>query len=264
MVIGDEAHTFKANSLQKLMNKCTKAWMRVGTTGTVGGEGVNRLLLEACFGPIYKVISTKELMDSDTLSKMSIQILTLKYSEEEKKSLGKLKYQDEVAFLTQCEKRNDFIKDLALAAQGNTLILFNYVKNHGEPLFRLIEKAAGDKRKVFFISGSVKTDDRERIRKILEKEKNAIIVATAALMSTGTNIPTLTNLIFAAPTKSQIRVLQSIGRTLRKSEHPAVIFDIVDDLRYKTRINYTYKHGIERMKVYNAERFDYKTKTIAL
>jgi superfamily II DNA or RNA helicase len=264
-IIGDEAHTFKAKSLTTIMNRLIHAEMRIGTTGTLDGGQVNELTLIGNFGPVYKVTTTQTLIDSDTLADLKIQSLVLKYSDEVRKAFGKQKYQDEIDFIVSHEKRNRFITNLALDQTGNTLVLYNLVKKHGEPLFKEIRDRAG-KRKVFFVSGSVNAEEREKIRTVTEKEKNAIIVASVGTFSTGINIRNLHNIIFASPTKSQIRVLQSIGRGLRKSENGqgTVVYDLADDLSWKKRKNYTLNHAVERVKIYNKERFNYQIHEVPL
>ena len=140
---------------------------------------------------------------------------------------------------------------------GNSLVLFNYVEKHGKPLFELINNKVDEKRKVFFVSGEVATSDREAIRKIVEKQKNAIIVASLGTFSTGINIRNLHNIIFASPSKSQIRVLQSIGRGLRKSDNnePTMLYDIIDNLYINKRKNFALIHSEERLKIYEKEQF---------
>jgi len=265
MVVGDEAHNFKAKSLTSIMNKLSNAWLRFGTTGTLDGSQVHELVLEGCFGPVYKVTTTKALIDSDTLAQIKIESLVLKYSEEVRKAFGRKKYQEEIDFIVSHENRNKFITNLALDQKGNTLVLYNLVEKHGKPLYKYISKK-GTKRKVFYVSGAVNADEREKIREITEKEKNAIIVASVGTFSTGINIRNLHNIIFASPTKSQIRVLQSIGRGLRKSDNGqmTVVYDLADDLSWKTRKNYTLNHAIERVKLYAREKFNFKTHEVPL
>jgi superfamily II DNA or RNA helicase len=262
-VVGDEAHTFKAKSLTTIMSRLSLADMRVGTTGTLDGGQVNELTLMGNFGPVYKVTSTQTLIDSNTLADLKIEALVLKYSDETRKAFGKKKYAEEIDFLVSHEKRNRFIANLALDQKGNSLVLYNLVKKHGEPLFKQIRDRAKD-RKVFFVSGSVNAEEREKIREITEQEKNAIIVASVGTFSTGINIKSLNNIIFASPTKSQIRVLQSIGRGLRKSNNGqgTVVYDIADDLSWKSRKNYTLNHAISRVKIYDKESFKYKIHSI--
>jgi superfamily II DNA or RNA helicase len=266
MVVGDEAHLFKAKSLTTIMGHLRNAWLRIGTTGTLDGTKVHKLVLEGAFGPTFNVTSTKKLIESETLSALSIDVLHMQYPDAEKKAFGKKTYQEEVQYIVAHEKRNNFIKNLAIAQKGNTLVLFNLVEKHGKPLFKLIRDSAKIDRKVFYVSGEVGAIDREEIRTLVEKEKDAIIVASLGTFSTGINIKNLHNMVFAAPTKSQVRVLQSIGRSLRKSEsgQPAKVYDICDDFSWKTRKNYTLGHGIERIGIYEKEELDFKTHPVPM
>ena len=266
MVVGDEAHLFKAKSLTTIMGHLRNAWLRIGTTGTLDGTKVHKLVLEGAFGPTFNVTSTKKLIESETLSDLSIDVLHMQYSDQEKKAFGKKTYQEEIQYIVAHEKRNNFIKNLTLAQKGNTLVLFNLVEKHGKPLYNLIRDAAKIDRKVFYVSGEVGAIDREEIRTLVEKEKDAIIVASLGTFSTGINIKNLHNMVFAAPTKSQVRVLQSIGRSLRKSEtgQPAKVYDLCDDFSWKKRKNYTLGHGIERIGIYEKEELDFKTHPVPI
>jgi len=193
-------------------------------------------------------------------------MLLLKYSEEICQQVKKAKYQDEIDFIVRHEPRNNFIRNLALDQDGNTLVLFQFVEKHGKVLYDLIKNSAHERRKVFFVSGSTDVDDREKIRSIVETEKNAIIVASLGTFSTGINIRNIHNIIFASPSKSQIRVLQSIGRGLRKSDNgkDTVLYDLADDLHHKTHKNYTLQHSAERIKIYTREKFEYKIYEVPL
>ena len=260
MVIGDECHGFKSKSLTDIMNKCTEAKYRIGTTGTLDNAQVHHLVLQGLFGKIHRVTTTKELQDNNTLAKLDINIIILKYDEKERKDFGKKTYHDEIDFIVGHEARNRFIRNLALSSSGNTLVLFQRVDAHGKPLFDLINEKAEEGRKVFYVSGEVETNDREAIRQITEKQKDAIIVASLGTFSTGINIRNLHNIIFASPSKSQIKVLQSIGRGLRQSDdgRSTTLYDITDDIHYKGRKNYALLHGEERVKIYNKEKFNFK------
>ena len=260
MVIGDECHGFKSKSLTDIMNKCTEAKYRIGTTGTLDNAQVHHLVLQGLFGKIHRVTTTRALQDNNTLAKLDINIIMLKYSEEIRKSLGKMTYQDEIDWIVRNNSRNTFIRNLALDADGNTLVLFNFVDKHGKPLFDMINDKVEEGRKVFYVSGEVETSDREAIREITEKQKNAIIVASLGTFSTGINIKNLHNIVFASPSKSQIKVLQSIGRGLRKADdgRNTRLFDIADDLHSKGKKNYALVHSEERVKIYNKEKFNYK------
>lgn len=260
MIIGDECHGFKSKSLSSIMNKSTEAKYRFGTTGTLDGTQTHKLVLEGLFGPVYKVTTTKELQDNDTLAELNIKVLLLNYSEQVRKDFGKRTYQDEIDFIVRHPVRNRLISNLSLDLKGNTLVLFQLVDAHGKPLFDLINNKASEDRKVFFISGGTDTSDRESIRRIVEKQQNAIVVASMGTFSTGINIRNLHNIVFASPSKSQIRVLQSIGRGLRKSDdgRATQLFDIADDLHWKNRKNFTLLHSAERVKIYEKEQFNYK------
>ena len=260
MVIGDECHGFKSKSLSSVMNKATEAEYRFGTTGTLDGTQTHRLVLEGLFGPVYKVTTTKQLQDNETLAPLEIKVLLLNYSEGVRKNFGKKTYQEEIDFIIGNPARNRLIRNLALDAQGNTLVLFNRVDAHGKPLFEMINNKVAEGRKVFFVSGEVDTSDREAIRQIVEKQKDAIIVASLGTFSTGINIRNLHNIIFASPSKSQIKVLQSIGRGLRKSDdgRETKLYDVADDLHWKSQRNYTLLHSAERIRIYDKEQFNYK------
>ena len=264
MVIGDEAHTFKAKSLSAIMEKLRDAKYRIGTTGTLDGTQTHKLVLEGLFGPVHRVTTTKELMDSNALAQLSIDVLLMKYTDEHCQAAKKFDYQQEIDFIVSHTPRNKFIRNLAIAQDGNTLILFNYVEKHGKPLYALIDEKLNQlprrTRKLFFVSGAVETDERERIRAITENEKDAIIVASMGTFSTGINIRNLHNIVFASPSKSQIRILQSIGRGLRKSDdgRATKVYDIADDLHWKKNRNYTLDHAAERIKLYSSEKFDFK------
>lgn len=256
-IFGDECHGFKSKSLSSIMNKSVNAEYRFGTTGTLDGTQTHKLVLEGLFGPVYKVTTTKKLQDNDTLASLKINMLVLQYKEETRRELNLPKYQQEIDFIVSHAKRNNFISNLALDQKGNTLVLFNYVEKHGKPLYNLIREKAHEDRKVFFVSGGTDTTDREAIRKIIEKQSDAIIVASLGTFSTGINIRNLHNIVFASPSKSQIRVLQSIGRGLRKSDNGETtkLFDIADDLHVGTKSNYTLSHSMERIKIYKKEEF---------
>ena len=260
MIIGDECHGFKSKSLSSIMNKATEAKYRYGLTGTLDGTQTHKLVLEGLFGPVYQVTKTVELQNDGTLAPLDIDVLVLKYNEEVRKTWDAKTYQDEIDWIVRHDARNRFIRNLAVSTDGNTLVLFQRVDAHGKPLFDLINSKVDEDRKVFFVSGEVATSDREAIRKIVEKQKNAIIVASLGTFSTGINIRNLHNIIFASPSKSQIKVLQSIGRGLRKADDGRItrLYDIADDLQTKSRKNYAILHSEERVKIYNKEKFDYK------
>ena len=261
VVIGDEAHLFKSKSLVNIMDKLHHAKYRYGFTGTLDGTQTHKWVLEGLFGPSYKVTQTKKLMEEGYLSNLNIQCIVLKYKPKNFQT-----YEDEIQFLISHERRNNFIRNLALDLKGNTLILYSRVETHGEVLYNLINNKVDNGRKVFFIHGGVDAENRESVREITEEETNAIVVASYGTFSTGINIKNLHNLIFASPSKSRIRNLQSIGRVLRKgnSKTKAKLYDIADDLTTSSGKNYTLNHFIERVKIYVQEQFNYEIISINL
>jgi superfamily II DNA or RNA helicase len=264
-VFGDECHLFKSKSLTNIMTKLKTCPYRIGTTGTLDGTQTHKLVIEGLFGSVYNVIKTSELMEQDLLSQLSIDCILLKHKEEERKEMKRAKYFDELEWLVQNDARNNFIANMANKINGNTLILFQLVEKHGKHLQKLIKERCPN-HKVFFVFGGTSAEDREEVRKLTEENNNAIIVASYGTFSTGISIRRLHNIIFASPSKSRIRVLQSIGRQLRKSKYKekAKLYDIGDDLTWKSWTNHTLKHFVERIKIYNKEKFDYKTIKINL
>lgn len=254
-VIGDECHTFKAKSLTGIMTKLHEAKYRIGFTGTLDGTKTHRLVLEGLFGLSNKVTNTAELMKRGQLSDLKIKILVLRH---ENFKFGS--YPDEMDYIVSHEKRNRFIRNLCRDLNGNSLLLFNYVEKHGEPLYELINSTIGSERNVFFVHGGVEAEEREKIRQLTEQQNNCIIIASYGTFSTGINIKNLHNIIFASPSKSRIRNLQSIGRVLRKGENKsqAVLYDIADDFSKGNYSNYTLNHLKERIKIYNEENFNYE------
>ncbi len=266
VIFGDEAHQFKAKSLTSTMEKMDSIRYRIGTTGTLDNKKIHRLVLEGIFGPVHKVTTTKQLMDSGRLSNLNIRCVILKYSEEIRKERKNKTYQEEMDWLVANEQRNKFIRNLAIASNGNTLVLFQYVEKHGKVLYEMIKNKVHENRKVFFVYGGTETSDREAIRHITEGESDAIIIASYGTFSTGINIPSLENVIFASPTKSKIRNLQSIGRGLRLKDGKTScnLYDIADDLHRKSWKNHTLNHAAERYKTYAEEEFKIKLVEVEL
>jgi superfamily II DNA or RNA helicase len=264
-IIGDEAHQFKAKSLTTIMEKLTDVQYKIGTTGSLDDKKINKLVLEGIFGRVHRVTTTSKLQSEGKLAQLKIKALVLKYADEVRKACNKFDYQKEIEFLVTNEKRNKFISNLAVSTKGNTLVLFQFVEKHGAPLYELISNKAGD-RSVYFIHGDTDVLEREQIRKSLSHETDAIVVASFGTTSTGINIPSIENIIFASPTKSVIRVLQSVGRGLRlnNGKTHCTLFDLTDDLHWKQWKNHTLKHGAERYKVYSQEEFPVKLMEVDL
>ncbi len=259
VIIGDEAHQFKSKSLIGIMSKMRDTKYRYGVTGTLSGSQTHKWVLEGLFGPSYKVTQTSDLQKKGQLAKLDIRIILLKHP-----AIPFDDYREEMNYIIEHEKRNLFIRNLTLSLKGNTLVLFSRVEAHGEPLYNLINN--DNDRKVFYVHGGVDSEEREEVRSIVDREADAIIVASYGTFSTGINIKNLHNVIFASPSKSRIRNLQSIGRVLRKgkNKNKAMLYDIADDITVNNKKNYTLNHLMERVKIYNEENFDYEIRTVYL
>jgi superfamily II DNA or RNA helicase len=263
VVVGDEAHLFKAKSLISVLEKMIDCKYRYGFTGTLDGSQTHKLVLEGLFGAVYEVTTTKKLIEDNTLAEFGITAITLQYPDAIRKLNKGKTYQEEIDWIVTNESRNKYIRNLAHSLQGNTLILFQFVEKHGKVLLPLLEK---DGKHVHFIYGGISAEDREEVRRLAETNDDNIILASYGTFSTGVNIKRLDNIIFASPSKSKIRNLQSIGRVLRKSNDnsKATLYDIVDDLQWKSNKNFAVKHFIERVKIYNDEGFEYRIYNVSI
>ena len=257
VVVGDEAHLFKANVLKGILEKMRKTAIRFGTTGTLDGSECHRMQLEGMFGPVKKVISTKELIDDGTIADLKIDCVILRHTKQKK-----MTYQEEMDYLVSNDARNIFIVNLVRSLKGNTLVLFQYVEKHGVILHSMMSHTdmGGN---LHYVYGGTDTEDREAVREIVENNKEDTILASYGTFSTGVNIKRIDNIVFASPSKSRIRNLQSIGRGLRKVEgkDSMRLFDIADDLQCD---NYTLSHLKDRINIYNEERFSYEIKQFEL
>ena len=262
-IIGDEAHLFKAKSLTDIMTGSGDCKYRFGLTGTLDGTQTHRLVLEGLFGKVTQVTTTKELIDNKTLAKLKIDCIVLKHTDEECKRIRKYTYAEELNYIVSHTKRNKFIENLCKTIKGNTLVLFQLVDKHGVLLYNEIKKLD---KKVFFVYGGTTTETREKIRGIVEKEKDSLIIASYGRFSTGINIRNINNIVFASPSKSRVRVLQSLGRGLRQTKDKTMVrlFDVSDNISYKSRQNFTYRHFTERLNIYKEENFNYKVNRVKL
>jgi len=261
VILMDEAHQAKADSIKGIFEKATEVKYRFGITGSLDKSATNKMVLKGAVGEISKVKSTRDLINDGHLSDVKIKCVILKYNKDSSKMMKGVDYQHEIDFICQHERRNEFIAKLALQQKGATLVLFNYVEKHGEPLYEKIKELASTQT-VHFVAGKVDADEREEIRNHIQNATgDSITVASVGTMSTGTNIPRLNNIIFATPTKSVVRVMQSLGRGLRKAEGKEYLqlFDIVDNIvPSKTKPNHTMRHFVERLRLYTEEQHNYK------
>ena len=266
VILGDEIHQYKAESIKGIFEKATDVKYRFGVTGSLDKSATNKMVLKGLIGEISKVKSTRDLIDDGYLSDLKIICPVLEYSKATSTLMKKADYHAEMDFLCQHAKRNKFIRNLALAQKGNTLVLFTYVEKHGKPLFDLIKEKATT-QEVHLVCGEVEADDRETIRKFVQSSDHNIILGSVGTFSTGVNLPRLHNIIFASPTKSVIRVMQSLGRGLRKAEDKTHLnlFDIADKIwQTKSKANHTMSHFAERLRIYTEENHDYQIIKIQL
>lgn len=266
VVIGDESHLFSAKSLIKIMEALTNTWYRIGATGSLDGTKTHEMVIQGLFGPISRVATTRELMDKGYLAELDIKCLVLTHSQEDAKKVRPMTYQEEIEFLFTMPKRNDFIVDLVSQMKGNVLVLCQYVDKHAIPLHDLMREKIPKHRNVYLIVGKVDPEEREKIRKILETETDAVLVASIKSFATGSNVKNLRHVVFTAPTKSMVTTLQSIGRAIRKSptKTKATLHDIADNLTYKSRKNFAQEHFLKRLQIYSVEKFPYKIFNIGL
>ena len=275
VVLGDEAHNFQAKSLQKIMEGLSECYYRHGFTGTLKSEEskTHRLVLEGCFGGVRKHVSTKDLMDAGTVADFNVKAIVLSHHPENRKkfkdalkqvSQASKKYHAEREFIVNNQKRNLFIRNLLWTLEGqNNLVLFDLVEKHGKILEPLLRKEG---RELHFIYGGTKGEERENIRHMVENDpiKRHDILASYGVFSTGVNLKKLDNVIFASGSKSEIKVLQSIGRALRKGNDAdkATLYDIADDLSIGSFENYTLQHFKKRIEIYGNEQFPFKVYTV--
>jgi superfamily II DNA or RNA helicase len=266
-LIVDEAHQADSLALGKIISQQPHVKYRFGFTGTLDGSRSHEMQCRAWFGGLIRSSSTRELIDRGILSPLTVRCISLNYSDAERKIVQKLDYQNEIRYLVTHQQRNDWLIHLALSQKKNTLLLFNLVEDHGLKLFERAQSLASEYNKqVYLIVGDIGVDQRESIRQTMETHDNVVLFASFGTMSVGVNIKNLHNLILAHPFKAKIRTLQSIGRTLRKltSDKHSTIIDIIDNLCIAKHQNIVYKHGLQRMKLYDSECFDtsFETQTL--
>lgn len=257
-ILVSNCHTYKASEVRGTIEQFRSTVRRIGTTGTLDNSKVNELVLTGLMGTPYQVKTTRQLMDEGVLTDIRIQILKLKYPDHVCKAMKGADYDTEIDFIVGSQERNRFIVNLALKCKGATLITFAYVERHGRVIFDMLKEKAGD-RKVYFVYGKTDVETREEIRKLVNQDPDSIVVASEKIFSTGTNIPGLTNVIFAMPRKSQILIRQTIGRGVRKFEGKNMmnLFDIADDFTTSSRRNHGLRALAERMTIYIKEEFEY-------
>jgi len=269
-LIVDEVHRSTAQSITKISEQCENAEYRLGVTGTIQKAKTAQIVIKGLLGKIYNIAKTRELQDKGILSNIKIYGFVLRYPETIRKNANIVLNNDyleslekatsEKDFCLSYYNRQNFISKIAVKLKGNSLVIFNNIK-HGKTLYGMIKKKTDNK--VYYIDGKTKGTIREKIRKLVDSETNSIIIASYGVFSTGVNVPSIENIVLASPTATPIRLLQTIGRGLRKSKGKVKLklVDIIDDLRYREKgskdkvNNYLYKNYLTRKSEYKKEQF---------
>lgn len=285
VVIGDEAHLFDAKSLKTLIEKTENAEVKVGLTGSLKGSKTHELALTGMFGPMRQTIHTHEMIERGISSDIRVKVLMFSYPQtvidylKKKFPIGKItlpngvekklngmEYKDEVGFILSYPHRNRFIKNLILSLEGNTVVLYHRVKDHGDILRQMVEETG--KIKVFNIQGNVSKEDREVVRQAIESIDRSCTFASSKTFATGTSINNIQNVILVQPLASRVNNLQSIGRGLRKDgkTNLVTLYDLADEIPIyrKPRQNFLLKHALVRLKLYAEQKFKFKVYNIAL
>jgi superfamily II DNA or RNA helicase len=255
VVLGDECHLYSAKSLSGILQKMIETKYRFGFTGSLKDSKTDEMVLKGLFGPVFQASSTRDLIDREYLSKLYIYPIVFKYSDEVCRNFKGVDYQSELSYLIANEQRNKAIVDITINLKGNSLLLFERVDTHGKLLYNIFLESTD--RPIYFIHGGVDVDERENVRKVMEERNDVICIASAGVFSTGINIRNLHNVLLTSLGKSKVRVLQSIGRSLRlhDSKDHASLIDFSDDLRgNRKKLNYSLRHFNERLEVYRREQ----------
>ena len=250
LLIVDECHKITAgNKISKIVQQI-KTPNKFGFTGTLPEDQLNKWSIIGKLGPVIYEKNSYELRLENFLTNVNVKIMNINYSPRPHFS-GPTGYRDELEYIYNHDRRNTIIQSLVRKLPNNTLIMVNHIA-HGDIIMEYLEKIEG--KKVYFIQGSVDVEERDRIKAIMEKETNVVVVAISAIFATGVNVKNLHNIIFASGGKSFIRTVQSIGRGLRKhdSKDKLVIFDMCDQL------NYGVAHCDKRKDIYDKEKIRYK------
>lgn len=251
-VIWDEVHLIKSTELTKIAKKATHATYRLGFTGTLPSDRLDMLNIKSYLGPVIREYGSGQLSEEGYISKANINVVHYNHGEDFPGEYNEIK---EMAF--QNKSRLKLLSEIAISVDSNILILVGLVEKEGQVLLDYIKNKT--KKTTVFLSGKDKVEDREYWRKECGTRKDIILIATYGIFSTGINIPSLKYVILGSPFKSEIRVLQSIGRALRlhaDKENGAIIYDIIDDCKYLD------KHGLKRLKYYKNEGFKVNEYTI--
>jgi superfamily II DNA or RNA helicase len=252
-ILTDEGHKITSASFKSIYGKVS---YRLACTGTLHDLKCNLLEMISLTGPVYEIASAKDLIAAGQLVPMRIKGIQLNYSDEVCKAFKKVDYDEEIGWITNNPRRNNFVSKLAVKCQGTTLILFRFIEQ-GQKLYEKIKELSPE-TPVYLIDGSVSKEDREAIR-LAANSEDAKIIASYGTTSAGINLPAIANIIDAHPVKSKITFLQSIGRGLRLKEGKTHcnLFTIGDNMTYKRKPNTSFQHFGERLKLLTEEGYQF-------
>uniref|UniRef100_A0A6M3JZ61 Putative type III restriction enzyme n=1 Tax=viral metagenome TaxID=1070528 RepID=A0A6M3JZ61_9ZZZZ len=246
-IIIDEVHQCKALQLRKILAKSKRAKYRLGFTGTLHAGNLDNLNTKAYLGPIIREYPSGLLAEEGYISKCKVKVINVDYLSEYSGNYNDIK--DDIF---KNNYRLGIIHDIIKLLNHNILILVGKVKSEGDFLKQYLSTFNDIKKEIVFLSGRDDVNIREKWRKECENRTDIVIIATYGIFQLGINIPSLRYIIFASPFKSKIRILQSIGRSLRKysDKEYATIFDIADNVKYLD------KQGPSRLRHYHSEGFN--------
>ena len=241
-IIIDEVHQAKAEVLKKLLTQNLRnAPIRWGLTGTIPKEKFEFESIHASIGPVIGHITAKELQDKGVLAECHVNVVQLIDVVEHRD------YQSELKYLVTDSNRLEYIGKLlnTVSQSGNTLILVDRI-SAGQQLAELIPGST-------FVSGTVKVKDRKETYDEIKEGTNNVIIATYGVAAVGLNIPRIFNLVLIEPGKSFVRVIQSIGRGVRKAKDKdfVQIWDLTSTCKYAKR------HLTQRKKFYKEAQYPF-------
>jgi len=276
----DEVHTGKSAETTKIIEKTINAKHKFGFTGTLTNndeeQEMHELVLKGLFGRIFVATTNKEMIDKGYAPKVIINAIKLNYSNKDVcnniiKGTSEIQeirdfnikrkklFENEVSYVLQDKLRNKFIANLAISRKGNVLVFFQFVEKHGKILYETIKRLSeGLNKKVYYIDGNISIEERAKIKDIIETSEDVIVILSFGTSSTGLDYKNVHHAILASGFKGSIIIKQTIGRGLRLKEgkNEFNVYDIGDDFSQgKKSTNFLFKHFMERIKLYQDEKF---------
>ena len=256
VLIVDEVHKLKSgNKINKIISKIPAIYT-YGLTGTLPDTLIDRWNIIGLIGPVIYAKKSIDLREQKYITDVLVKVLKIEYNNLPKFTKPSMAsptagYEEEIQFLQTNKFRNSIISKLIKGVSNNILIMVDRIA-HGEELLRVLSEQTD--KQVYFVHGDVEVEEREKIRQLMETTDNVVCVAISKIFSTGINIKNLHYIVFAAIGKAKIKIIQSIGRSLRlhASKKQAIIFDIGDCLRYGSA------HLEERLELYDSESIEHE------